>query len=367
MAGRSVTMALLVGALYYDVGRDQKSVASRTGACFFVLTNQAFSAQASLRVFLEERAVFEHERRRGAYRAWEYFVSKSCAALPVQLGGALVFVALSYWLSACAATRRGRGARAAAVALATLVAESHVLLVGAAVPNERAAAVLCPITLALQLLFGGFFLRLDALPAARSPLRHGSALHTASPRCSAPVPRADLHVRPRRGARVGRRDRGERPCPPDRAAGRAAAPVPDASTAQTHPWRLGLARDETWLAAADGGPAVGANLAALLYMPVALRALGLLRARARPRRERRHGRRRQGQGGGRGLSEGRESVPRKRPAAACICAATGTGRCRRCHDRQRPPPPCRARSRRCARHMRAPGLGERQAGGSMTS
>ena len=270
-------MALLVGALYYDVGRDQKSVASRTGACFFVLTNQAFSAQASLRVFLEERAVFEHERRRGAYRAWEYFATKSCAELPYQLGGALVFVALSYWLVGLRRDPAACAAHAAAVALATLVAESHVLLVGAAVPNERAAAVLCPITLALQLLFGGFFLRLDALPAALAPLRHGSlfkygfaamlgaefrGLTFTCDRAEALAWADEIAASGRLPARIARQVAPLLPCP-----------TPDGAT---HLRRLGLARDETWLAAADGGPAVGANLAALLCMLVALRALGLL-------------------------------------------------------------------------------------------
>jgi hypothetical protein len=46
-------MALLVGALYAGSRGEnsQAAVADRTGALFFVLINQAFSAMAPLRVF----------------------------------------------------------------------------------------------------------------------------------------------------------------------------------------------------------------------------------------------------------------------------------------------------------------------------
>jgi hypothetical protein len=46
-SGRSITMGAIVGLLFYAVGSNQRSVQDRTGALYFVLTSQIFSAQAS--------------------------------------------------------------------------------------------------------------------------------------------------------------------------------------------------------------------------------------------------------------------------------------------------------------------------------
>jgi hypothetical protein len=40
-------MGAIVGLLFYAVGSNQRSVQDRTGALYFVLTSQIFSAQAS--------------------------------------------------------------------------------------------------------------------------------------------------------------------------------------------------------------------------------------------------------------------------------------------------------------------------------
>ncbi|KAK7231864.1 hypothetical protein SO694_00082176 [Aureococcus anophagefferens] len=94
------TMALLVGALYAGSrGSDgQDAVSDRTGALFFVLINQAFSAMASL----------------------------------------------AYVLVGLRRTPAPPRARAAFLAGATLAAESLVLLVGAVAADAKTAVVICP-------------------------------------------------------------------------------------------------------------------------------------------------------------------------------------------------------------------------------
>ncbi len=129
-------MGLLVGFLYYGVSNSQVSVQDRTGALyfvlttqvhikkntlahkknsqvsvprlhrstlfcadfFFVLTTQIFSAQASLRVFLEDRDLFLREHMAGAYRTSAYYWAKSLADTPLQLLNALLFSLLGYVL-----------------------------------------------------------------------------------------------------------------------------------------------------------------------------------------------------------------------------------------------------------------------------
>ena len=65
---------------------------------FFIITTQIFSAQASLRVFLEDRDLFLREHMAGAYRTSAYYWAKSLADTPLQLFNALLFSLLGYVL-----------------------------------------------------------------------------------------------------------------------------------------------------------------------------------------------------------------------------------------------------------------------------
>ncbi|CAH0375935.1 unnamed protein product [Pelagomonas calceolata] len=172
--GRSVTMALLVGALYSGSRgtSTQTAVSDRTGALFFVLVNQAFSAMASLRVFIEERSVFEHERRRRAYSTRDYFLAKSLAELPIQGAVALLFAGMAYAMVGLRASLYSFGGHCVVLALATLVAESLVIWVGAGASDARTAVVICPVVLSTSLLFGGLFVSLASLPRFLAPLQY---------------------------------------------------------------------------------------------------------------------------------------------------------------------------------------------------
>lgn len=163
-AGRSITMGLIVGMLYTGVGLGQASVQDRTGALYFVLTTQIFSAQASMRMFLEERDLFLRERSAGAYRTSAYFWSKSIADTPLQLLFALMFSLLGYFLVGLQMTVSHVSVYCLSIILTTLAAESYVVMIGAIVPDDKLAAVLGPVAFGLMSLFGGFFLNIDSLP-----------------------------------------------------------------------------------------------------------------------------------------------------------------------------------------------------------
>ena len=169
---RSITMGLLVGFLYYDVDTSQVSVQDRTGALYFVLTTQIFSAQASLRVFLEERDLFLREHIAGAYSTGAYYWAKSLADTPLQLFNALLFSLLGYFLVGLQGSAYHLVTYCMTIVITTLAAESYVVFVGAAAPDDKVAAVLGPVAFALMSLLGGFFLNLESLPVWFSWLQH---------------------------------------------------------------------------------------------------------------------------------------------------------------------------------------------------
>lgn len=157
-------MGLIVGMLFYGVGMNQRSVQDRTGALYFVLTSQIFSAQASLRVFLEERDLFLRERIAGAYRTSAYFWSKSLADTPLQILFGLIFSLVGYYFVGLQTTLSHVVTYCATIVITTLAAESYVVMIGAWVPDDRTAAIIGPVAFALMSLFGGFFLNIDSLP-----------------------------------------------------------------------------------------------------------------------------------------------------------------------------------------------------------
>lgn len=178
--GRSIAMGLVVG-LFYSGGRrdDQNGVADRTGALFFIAVNQGYSAIGSIRIFLEERVVFEHEHRRGAYAVLPYFLAKTIAELPYQALFALVFGSLAYYFAGLRRDPVAAAAHFGILALATLVAESLALAVGAASPDAKTAVALGPALLSVSLLFAGFLVKLDSLSPMIALLQHASLFRQA--------------------------------------------------------------------------------------------------------------------------------------------------------------------------------------------
>lgn len=77
-------MAVLVGIVFFQLGRDQTGVRDRQGVLFFMILGNAFPAlQATLLLFHAEKRVFNRERMGGAYRVSTYFLSKSTTDLPI--------------------------------------------------------------------------------------------------------------------------------------------------------------------------------------------------------------------------------------------------------------------------------------------
>lgn len=164
LMSRSVTMALLVGYLYSGLGSDQASVQDRTGALYFVLTNQIMSSSGSIRTFIAERDVAAHELRSALYHLPSYFLARSTAESWLHLFFSQVFGLVAYRLVGFAPSTQQLGIFLAAVALVTLCAESYVVLVGAVMPDDKSAAVVGPLFLALFMVSGGLFVNAATMP-----------------------------------------------------------------------------------------------------------------------------------------------------------------------------------------------------------
>ena len=80
----------------------------------------------------------------------------------------MIFAGLSYALVGLRVSPAAFVMHSVILGLATLVAESLVLWVGAFAPDAKVAVIICPVLLSTSLLFGGLFVSLSTLPTSTS-------------------------------------------------------------------------------------------------------------------------------------------------------------------------------------------------------
>ena len=164
---QQILMALIVGGVYINVGReyDQKSSRDREGVLFFVTLNQAFIAlQTTVLLFHSEKQVFNRERNAGAYRVSSYFTAKTLADTPLSLGSSLLHCIILYFMVGLNVTS---GAQFFIFILFLLIniatAQSFGIMISAASPSLPVAQALAPTITILLMLFGGFYLNTDSI------------------------------------------------------------------------------------------------------------------------------------------------------------------------------------------------------------
>eukprot|EP00658_Telonema_sp_P-2_P061738 TRINITY_DN5040_c0_g1_i12.p1 TRINITY_DN5040_c0_g1~~TRINITY_DN5040_c0_g1_i12.p1 ORF type:complete len:610 (+),score=130.43 TRINITY_DN5040_c0_g1_i12:203-2032(+) len=172
--GVTVFLNLIIGLVFKDAGkwtdRDvqegtqmSEAIQNHFGALTQVGIGAMFGlAQPALLSFPLERPVFLREHATDMYRAWPYFLSKCMCEVPMALiQTALIFV-VTYWLIGF----QGEFFfLSLACALLGITAASTSLLVGSVADNVTTAIQATPMLFVPQLLFSGFFISINKIPA----------------------------------------------------------------------------------------------------------------------------------------------------------------------------------------------------------
>jgi ATP-binding cassette subfamily G (WHITE) protein 2 len=96
----SIFLSILIGLIYLNIDRTiDTGVKNRSGAIFFIVTNQVFSNLSALDLFIKERILFVHENVSGYYHVSTYFLSKIiCDIIPLRTIPAIVFSIIVYFM-----------------------------------------------------------------------------------------------------------------------------------------------------------------------------------------------------------------------------------------------------------------------------
>nr|CAD7405969.1 unnamed protein product [Timema cristinae] len=93
-----VVVALMLGAVYYNIGNDAAKVSSNTACLFFFIMFLFFAnAMPTVQTFPLERAVFLREHLNNWYSLGAYYLAKMVADIPLQVNWILITLSAVTW------------------------------------------------------------------------------------------------------------------------------------------------------------------------------------------------------------------------------------------------------------------------------
>lgn len=157
---------LIFGLIFQGVGRgdpnDPDELNAHFGAIQFVYISAMFgSSSSALLTFPVERPLFLREYSNGTYGALTYFISKIFVQSPMDLLKSIYTVCIIYWLMGLDGNLI---LHALALFLLGQIASSIALVLGSVTGDVQQANQFSPLVFVPQLLFSGFFIRLELIP-----------------------------------------------------------------------------------------------------------------------------------------------------------------------------------------------------------
>lgn len=170
----AVFISVICIIIYYDVPESKAGVQDRQGALFFLTLTMGFgSVQAVALIFPIERPVFLREVNNNMYSVSAYFWAKILSEFPLTIIIPALQLAVAYFAIGLSNVLWYKFP----MALLTCVLQYNAFgaigyILGSAIHNKQAIAVLTPVVIVPQMLFAGFFVNQDNIPKFLWPLMH---------------------------------------------------------------------------------------------------------------------------------------------------------------------------------------------------
>uniref|UniRef100_A0A3P9LH08 ATP-binding cassette, sub-family G (WHITE), member 2a n=1 Tax=Oryzias latipes TaxID=8090 RepID=A0A3P9LH08_ORYLA len=157
-------LALIVGALFFDVKEDQSGIQNRAGALFFIVTNQCFSSLSAAELFITERKLFTHEYISGYYRVSVYFLSKILSdILVMRTIPAIVFSCVAYFMIGLKPTAEAFFTFLFSVAMVAYTATAMAMAISADQTVVAIANIFMTIACVFMMIFAGLLVNLPSI------------------------------------------------------------------------------------------------------------------------------------------------------------------------------------------------------------
>ena len=169
MTIRNIVLALFFGSLYYNLpsGLQPDAYVNRMALFFFVLLTNFVSHQEVIPTLFYDRLLFYRERGAGAYGAIPYYLSAWMLRVPIYIINSALYCCILYELTGLQKERFNTFYLI--VTLQSLISSFLVQAVAALSSSAPAAISLFPIFMFPNVIFSGFIIYLDDLPAFLQP------------------------------------------------------------------------------------------------------------------------------------------------------------------------------------------------------
>ena len=173
----SLNSAAVFGSIFWKLGLGQSAIQDRCGLLQVSAINAAMAAlMKTISSFTSEKTIVDRERASGAYDVVPYLIGKIVAELPAGAFfplcfGAVVFPMAGLNAGTDASSSFFLGSSRFAKFAATIVVESFAssamgLAVSAAAPSTEAAVAMGPAVMVMFIVFGGYYVNAENVPAA---------------------------------------------------------------------------------------------------------------------------------------------------------------------------------------------------------
>lgn len=163
--GTVMVTGLLLATVFWHLDNSPKGVQERLGFFAFAMSTTFYTTADALPVFLQERHIFMRETSHNAYRRSSYLISHALVSFPP-----LIFLSLAFAVTTFFAVGLDGGFSGFAFYFAIILASfwagnSFVTFLSGLVPHVMLGYTIVVALLAYFLLFSGFFINRDRIPA----------------------------------------------------------------------------------------------------------------------------------------------------------------------------------------------------------
>ncbi|KAG0316959.1 hypothetical protein BGZ99_006571 [Dissophora globulifera] len=165
--GVAIILGVFIGGLYFRVPSNLAGFQNRAGSLFFMLALLGFSSISALGAFTESRTLFIKERSNGYYPPFPFIISTLFFDLiPLRIIPSILMGCISYFMIGLSPVVVTFFKFLLILVLFNVATAMFCLVIAAAVRTTGVASLASSIAMLFMLLFGGFLINADNIPAA---------------------------------------------------------------------------------------------------------------------------------------------------------------------------------------------------------
>ncbi|KAF6166474.1 hypothetical protein GIB67_038211 [Kingdonia uniflora] len=163
--GAVVVTGFILATVFWQLDNSPKGVQERIGFFAFAMSTTFYTCADALPTFLQERYIFMRETAYNAYRRSSYVLSRSITAIPALIVLSITFALITFFAVGLAGGSTGFLFFFLIILASFWAGSSFVTFLSGVVPHVMLGYTVVVAILAYFLLFSGFFINRDRIPA----------------------------------------------------------------------------------------------------------------------------------------------------------------------------------------------------------